>query len=65
MVVKDINWKFWANQKFNVIGFPTKKSFIDMVIPQLNLNFENPEFNGIVKQNGIKSESVIWSIILF
>jgi len=39
-------------------GFPTKKSFIDMVIPQLNLNFENPEFNGIVKLNGATSESV-------
>lgn len=33
-------------------GFPTKKSFIDEVLPKLNLNFHNPELNGIVKQNG-------------
>jgi hypothetical protein len=26
--------------------------FIDDVLPKLNLNFHNPELNGIVKQNG-------------
>jgi hypothetical protein len=32
--------------------FPSKKSFIEEVLPKLNLNFHNPELNGLVKQNG-------------
>ena len=32
-------------QDLNVgAGFPTKKMFLDEVIPQLNLNYHNPEF---------------------
>ena len=33
-------------------GFPSKEAFIEDVLPKLNLNFHNPELNGIVKQNG-------------
>lgn len=33
-------------------GFPSKADFIGGVLPKLNLNFHNPELNGIVKQNG-------------
>jgi len=34
------------------VGFPTRNSFIDEVLPRLELNFHNPELNGIGKQNG-------------
>ena len=37
--------------------FPSKKSFIEEVLPKLNLNFHNPELNGLVKQNGSPESS--------
>jgi len=37
---------YGVNDKFNVgSGFPTKKMFLDEVIPMLNLNYHNPEFS--------------------
>jgi hypothetical protein len=39
------------------VDFPTRNSFIDEVLPKLELNFHNPELNGIGKQNGTAEAS--------
>jgi hypothetical protein len=48
----------YSNGAFNLgAGFPVKASFIEEVLPRLNLNFHNPELNGFTKQHNGTAEA--------
>ena len=58
LTVMDVNYRPDSSSEIRVHcgdGFPTRKQFLDDILPRCKINVHNPELNGVVALNGAEA----------